>query len=327
MRRGVVVILLLLGTWVGCGTSKWTDTQRTATEQLLISDAMDRAVSELDFRSLAGKKVYIDSTPLKNATDAPYLVSTVRQHMLASGCILKDKMEDADYVVEARAGSTGTDHHDLLFGVPQTTVPSPVLFGGTAVAPATIPEVPLAKRMDQRAVVKIALFAYNRQTGRPVWQSGLVITESKAKHLWVFGTGPFQRGTIYNGTSFAGDRVKIPLIDPEHDTEAGVKLSIADEAYFIEPPQPSPSPATALAAQSKPTEPQKPQTPSQVPPPQSPPKPSPPPQANAIVGGGGATSGLQQPRQMPPFDQSPAATSPFPDRVPSEALFPDPWRR
>jgi len=176
MRRALLIIMLLCGTWTGCGTSKWSDTQRTATEQLLISDAMDRAVSELDFRAMAGKRVYLDTDPLKNSTDAAYLTSTLRQHMLASGCILRDKREDADYVIEARTGSSGTDNHSLLFGIPQTSVPSALFVPGTVGAPATIPEIPLAKKMEQRAIIKIGLFAYNRETGRPVWQSGLVLT-------------------------------------------------------------------------------------------------------------------------------------------------------
>jgi len=235
MRRINLIILLLLGTWIGCGTSKWSDTQRTATEQLLISDAMDRAVSQLDFRALAGKNIYLDTAPLKSMVDSAYLTSTLRQHLLATGCILKEKQDEADYIVEARAGSIGTDNHSLLFGTPQTTVPSPVLFGGTAATSSTIPEIPLAKKSDQRAIVKVAMFAYNRRTGRPIWQSGIVMTESKAKHLWVFGAGPFQRGTIYEGTKFAGDRLKIPLVTPDARSD-GNSLSVNDEAYFIEPP-------------------------------------------------------------------------------------------
>jgi len=58
------------------------------------------------------------------------------------------------------------------------------------------------------------MFLYNRQTGRPVWQSGVTPEESRAKAVWVLGAGPFQRGTIYQGTKFAGDRLNIPLIDP-----------------------------------------------------------------------------------------------------------------
>jgi hypothetical protein len=83
-------------------------------------------------------------------------------------------------------------------------------------------------------VAKLALFVYNRRTWRPLWQSGAVPEESKAKALWVFGAGPFQRGSIYRGTKFAGDHVSIPLIDPAHKEEKS-GISVADEAFFVEP--------------------------------------------------------------------------------------------
>jgi hypothetical protein len=215
----------------GCGTSKWTDTSRTATEQLLISDSMDRAVSQLDFRALAGKSVYLDSQPLKKATDADYLVSLLRQHMLASGCFLRDKREEAEYVVEARVGAVGTDRQEVMFGVPSVNIPSVVPVSGI---PSQIPEMPLVKKTDARAVTKLAVFAYNQETGRPVWQSGTIPTESTAKDIWVLGAGPFQTGTIYGGPSFAGSELDIPLIDLQEEEETE-DVAVADEAYFVEP--------------------------------------------------------------------------------------------
>lgn len=234
------MMMSMLG--VGCGTTKWSDTTRTATEQLLISDAMDRAVSRIDFRALAGRTVYLDSDPLKKATDYEYLVSSLRQHLLASGCIVKEKREEADYILEARTGAVGTDRHDVLYGVQATTLPVSIT-GGTS----TIPEIPLAKKTECRAVVKMALFAYNRETGRPVWQSGITPVESHAKDVWFCGTGPFRRGTIYDGTKFAGSRVNIPLVDQEGNTRQ--RLSVADEAYFAEPTPEAPKPEEQLADQ------------------------------------------------------------------------------
>lgn len=233
MRRWFLMLLLLIGCWAGCGTTKWSDTSRTATEQLLISDSVDRAVSQLDFRAIAGKKVYLDDSYIKGITDTAYLVSSLRQHILASGAIIREKREEADYIVEVRAGAVGTDRHDLLFGIPQTTVP--VLLSASATS-TTIPEIAFAKRTDQRAVAKVAVFAYNRQTGRPIWQSGVVPAESKAKAVWIAGAGPFQRGTIYEGTKFAGNRLSIPLIDPMVQRDADhPAVSVAEQAYFSEP--------------------------------------------------------------------------------------------
>ncbi len=228
---GTLGILLLMTSWSGCGTTKWSDTSRTATEQLLITDSIDRAVSRLDFRALAAKKVYVDDGPLKQVTDNAYLTSAIRQHVLASGATLKEKKDEAEYVLEIR-GAVGTDRNDLLFGIPATNLPT--VTGATY--PSSIPEIAFAKKTDQRAVAKISLFAYNRETGRPVWQSGAAPVESKTKALWVLGAGPFRRGSIHDGTTFAGDRLRIPLIDPMLAGDGTQKsVSVADEAFFVEP--------------------------------------------------------------------------------------------
>lgn len=232
MRIQLAVVLPCLIVVLGCGTTKWTDTRRTATEQVLLSDAMDRAISQLDFRALAGKTVYLDSTYIKGAIDGEYLISAMRQHMLASGCVLRDKKDEADYIVEVRTGAIGTDRHELLFGVPATELPSVLPLAGV---PRAVPEMPLLKRTEQRGVARIAVFAYNSTTGRPVWQSGTIPVESNARDLWVLGAGPFQRGTIYEGTKFAGDKLNIPLVDPMAGRKDGDSFSVADEAYFSEP--------------------------------------------------------------------------------------------
>src|SRR3989337_434525 len=48
----------------GCGTTRSTDSLRTATEQLLISDAIDRAVQTVNFEPLRGQTVYLDDQRL-----------------------------------------------------------------------------------------------------------------------------------------------------------------------------------------------------------------------------------------------------------------------
>lgn len=265
MRFCLGAIVVCCAASAGCGTTKWSDTSRTATEQLLISDSMDRAVSRLDFRAVAGKKVYLDSSPLSGVTDSAYLVSLLRQHMLAEGCLMMDKREEADYVVEVRAGAVGTDRREVLFGVPASEIGSVVPVPGL---PTRIPEMPLAKKTEQRAVTKIAVFAYNRHTGRPLWQSGAAPVESKAKDLWVLGAGPFQRGTIYEGTKFAGDKITIPLITPGNkDPQKLGDVSVANQAYFAEPEEqlanadpkpergPSASPQAPVVGQKVPSDP------------------------------------------------------------------------
>ena len=111
---------------------------------------------------------------------------------------------ERDLLVEPRAGTVGTDNHDLLFGVPALQLPQVPL---AATMPAAIPEIPFAKRRDQCGIAKVAVFAYRRETGEPVWQSGIVINKSTANDIWVLGAGPFERGTIYEAAQFAGKKL------------------------------------------------------------------------------------------------------------------------
>jgi hypothetical protein len=200
---------LVLGLTLGCGTTRMTDTQRTATEQLLISNAVDQAVSQLDFRVLAGKPVFFDPQYLDSSVDRGYVVSSLRQHLLACGCILQEERSKATYVVEARTGGLGTDRHSLLLGIPQMTIPT---FVPGLALPAQVPEIPFAKKTEQNGIAKLAVFAYNRLTGQPLCQSGVVESVSTAKDLWLLGAGPFEKGTIRSGTEFAGEPLpRLPL--------------------------------------------------------------------------------------------------------------------
>jgi hypothetical protein len=243
MRRWWWIAGILLSL-PGCGTVRCTDSQRTATEQLLISDAIDRSVSQFDFRPLAGKTVYLDATALASSVDAPYLTSSLRQQMFSHHCVMMDKREDAEYVVEARSGGIGTDHRETIFG-----------FSATKVSDATIPEVPFAKKTEQRAVAKVALFAFNRETGEPVWQSGAVPIESRNRDLWVLGIGPFQKGHITDASNLAaskaGNKGKSNAKEMETDTPVA-----SQEMRFAETPNcpkiVASHPAVANAAQANP---------------------------------------------------------------------------
>jgi hypothetical protein len=157
--RELRILCALAVLCAGCGTTRRTDTSRTATEQLLLADAIDRSVSRIDFGLLAGKQIYLDNTYLGSAVDKEYITSTLRQHMLACGCVLKDKKDEADFVVEVRAGAVGTDRHDLLFGTPSTSVSLGAFSPVPGATPAQVPEIALAKRTDQIGVGKLAVFA------------------------------------------------------------------------------------------------------------------------------------------------------------------------
>ena len=232
-----------------------SDTLRTGTEQMLLSAAIDRSINEMDFEALQGKDVYFDPQYLRGVSDEGYIISSIRQRLLAEGVFLKSSRDEATYVVEARAGAVGTNRQDVLIGVPQTSLPAGALAAGV---PSVIPEIPLAKKTHQKGVAKIAIFAYNQVTGQALWQSGATPITADARDTWVLGTGPFQRGSIYNGSNFMGQRVMLPWgRSPSMPTDPTTGVPVTVAYMFPEDPDvvvPGP-PALAKKKDDKPAQP------------------------------------------------------------------------
>lgn len=182
--RPTLALLLASTALVGCGTTKFSDTGRTATEQLLISSAMEDVVDEYDYSRLAGLKIHIKIA--NSTTDSDYLKSLVRQQLAANGAFVRDAIDDADYVLEVAPGTVGTNRYELMYGIPETSIPAI----GTLAA-TSIPEFALIKRTDQKAQVKLNMWAYNKTTGAIIWQSGVQTKSANIRDRWIFGAGPF----------------------------------------------------------------------------------------------------------------------------------------
>ena len=208
---------------------KTTNSKRTATEQLIVTDAVDRAIDEIDFSVLAGKQVFLDASALPEGEDSKYLASSVRQQILSCGGLLKEKKDDADYVLELRAGALGTDEQQIIYGVPELTVPT-FIGSGTM----TIPEISVAKKVGQRATAKIAVFAYNRKTGFPLWQSGSREKDSSVRSLWVLGGGPYRTGDIIDKAELCDRNVSVPLAEMWDSKDRNLQLNVRDQAYFVQ---------------------------------------------------------------------------------------------
>ncbi len=186
-----------------------------------MSDAVDSTIAKLDFRALEGQKVFLDSQYViaagkvipgvampVNLINSDYVISGLRQQLTAAGCLLVDTREQSDIICEARCGALGTDGHSMTYGLPANNFLSSAssVLPGTPSLP-TIPEISVAKREMKSAAAKISVFAYDRETREPLWQSGIAQAGSSARDTWILGVGPLQKGNIYNGTRFAGKRL------------------------------------------------------------------------------------------------------------------------
>lgn len=221
----------------GCGTA----IQRNGTEQLLLSDSVDRAIDQLDLSPLAGRRIYLDAEYMRTFKgnnvyiNSDYIISALRQKLTTTGCQIETTRTEADYILEARVGALGTDTMEVTYGIPSSNgfgVAASALSGAPAVA--AIPEISVGKRNGAMGVSKIVVFAYHRDTGIPVWQSGAAVARSDAKDSWFLGIGPLTRGNVHDGVTLAGNRINPPF--EKKSKERRIQpLTIADKHSYIHP--------------------------------------------------------------------------------------------
>jgi hypothetical protein len=190
----ILAATLLLGAGsvsiTGCGSIRVTDTPRSATEQLLLTQSWDRAIGVVDFRPLVGPPVYLDTANL-SGPDKGWMVYRIRESMARQGVILVDEQDDAVCVVEAGAAVYATDTNSHLIGMPSNNLAG-LAAGAQGI---TLPEVALAKKTEQYGVTRLAMFARDLPTGKIVWESGTIDADAFLKNSSVLGV-PMRSGTI-----------------------------------------------------------------------------------------------------------------------------------
>jgi hypothetical protein len=245
MRCVVILAAMLMS---GCGKT----VRNTATEQLILSDSVDRAIRSIDFSPLAGRACYFDTqfvntTKSASFVNADYVLSSIRNQLVSAGGVLVDSQKEADVVIEPRLGVLGANENEVTYGIPSSNIISQAAaIMPTAPPVPSIPEISFARKNYQMATTKLAVFAYDAKSGHPVWQSGVATARSNSRDTWLFGVGPFQSGTIYEKPRFAGARITLPLIGDKAKSTNRQTISHDQEFVFAQPPALLPAPEDAV---------------------------------------------------------------------------------
>lgn len=221
-----LLVILAGGLTHGCTSLKTTNTARSSTEQLLISNAVDQALDKIDFRPFSGSAVYLEEKYV-DGVDKAYVISSIRHRILYSGARLVDKAEDSQVVLEPRTGVVGTANNESFVGIPEITLPGML----------TLPEIRVATRTQQVGVVKIGITAFDPKTRVSLGAGGMTLAQSDDTNLSIFGVGPFQSGTIRN-------EVTRSTSGPAAFSRTQIPVQVA----FNSPPVPVPAPAVTPPA-------------------------------------------------------------------------------
>jgi hypothetical protein len=165
-----LAVMTLAAALGACSTTRVTEPAQTATEQLLVTKAIDDAIAKLKPSLPADTTAYLDTTYLDTApADAllftKYEIAAVRDQLLRNGDRLVADKKDANVAVELRTGGQSIDHNTFLVGIPSFPIPIPF-------TSANFPEIALYKVDRQTGVAKLAATAYGESTGLLAGSSG-----------------------------------------------------------------------------------------------------------------------------------------------------------
>lgn len=185
MRTSLLAHLLLIALISGCASTTTSNTSRTAREQMLISNAVDRSLNKVDFAPLRNQAVFVQDKYL-DCVDKPYIVGSIRHRVMRAGGVLVEKAEEADIVMEARSGGVGTDTSESYLGIPEIALPGML----------TLPEIRMAEKKTQFGYSKLGLVIYDAKSRNVLGDGGMAMAQADDENWYLLGVGPFQSGTL-----------------------------------------------------------------------------------------------------------------------------------
>jgi hypothetical protein len=157
MKTALLVPFLALGL-CSCTMNTNSVPSRTATEEMTISTAADRAADKLAADLTAGGSVYIDAAYF-DGPDAKYAIGAIRAAIARRGNKLAADRSKADRVVEIRSGALSIDQNKFLIGIPEFSFPLPLA------GVVTFPEIAIYSFHDNQGVAKFAATEVNQADG------------------------------------------------------------------------------------------------------------------------------------------------------------------
>lgn len=159
----------------GCASTTETYGARTATEQLLLAHAANRAVEGLILPVPIGTRVFVDDAYFR-AENSLYAISAVRSSLSDAGYALANDRASADAIFELRAGALSLDQMRRIVGLPDMRLPINDTFNVVS-----IPELSVYSRRDRIGVAEFSGFIYDAKTGAPLGAVAPMIGEYRIR--------------------------------------------------------------------------------------------------------------------------------------------------
>ncbi len=191
--RFTISLLLLLNLLVmliinGCMYARdLTNTDRSSTEQLLLTEAMHDAVERLEIPDVKDQNLALEIVSLAGKENQ-YLRAQMETRLRQAGAKIV-KAEDADAVFILSAGVIGTTSRNMTFGVPSIPLGSEL----------ATPGIPIVRILKQHGYTKLRLVSFDRVSNAHLFQSKPIVSR-RDFDVYGFLFMVVRKNDIYPGT-------------------------------------------------------------------------------------------------------------------------------
>lgn len=145
-----------------CASTTESNTGRTATEQLLLARASDKAVEGLSLPLPTASAIFVDESYFQGE-GSRYAISAIRAALSDAGYRLARNKEESDAVFEIRSGALSLEQMRRVVGIPEMRIPI-----NETLNVVSLPELSVYSNRDRVGVAEFSGFLYEAKTGSPL---------------------------------------------------------------------------------------------------------------------------------------------------------------
>lgn len=164
---------------IGCSTtSRTTNSSRTTVEQLLISEAVTRSLSDKSDKTLpipAGSKLSLNTSSLTE--DKTLLQEVLTGWLGQQGYLVQKDEKNATYRVDVIVGALGTEAGGTFFGLPPIQ---------SQIIPFSLSELAFYKSENQTGYVKFKMNVFEITTGKFIGSMSNFLADSYYNNYTIF---------------------------------------------------------------------------------------------------------------------------------------------
>lgn len=201
------MIPLLLG---GCATIESKISGRTATEQHLVTEAVQKAVDSVQWKTLRGQKIKMDLVGVQT-DEFPFIKTTIERELNRYHCQLVEDATKANFEMTVLVRSVGTDIWVSNFGIP-------LLVTAYEGVPSSAGGLSLFSTNKQEGYCRLEFIGRNPVSKELLWQIPVVHGDTYFKTTTFLGVfGPFKSSDVFPERPLIRPKGYVPL--PRRDDD------------------------------------------------------------------------------------------------------------